>query len=83
MWSKNANEKKKLEDSVRQYNIVNRLLETDLKVADVTHDSVLDGNSPWIDQQDNKGIYIKNLGISFDRITVIVGGFLVDGIFEH
>jgi hypothetical protein len=80
--SKNANEKKKLEDSVRQYNIVNRLLETDLKVADVTPDSVLDGNFPWIDRQD-KGIYIENLGISFDRITVIVGGFLVDGIFEH
>jgi hypothetical protein len=80
--SKNANEKKKLEDSVRQYNIVNRLLETDLKVADVTPDSVSDGNFPWIDRQD-KGIYIENLGISFDRITVIVGGFLVDGIFEH
>lgn len=82
MRSKNANEKKKLEDSVRQYNIVNRLLETDLKVADVTPDSVSDGNFPWIDRQD-KGIYIENLGISFDRITVIVGGFLVDGIFEH
>ena len=53
--SKNVLEKKKLDDSITQYNIVNRLLETDLEVEDVTSENALDGNFPWIDQQDSKG----------------------------
>jgi hypothetical protein len=53
--SKNALEKKKLDDSITQYNIVNWLLETNLEVEDVTSENALDGNFPWIDPQDNKG----------------------------
>ena len=53
--SKNALEKKKLDDSIMQYNIVNRLLETNLEVEDVTCENALDGTFPWIDPQDNKG----------------------------
>ena len=53
--SKNALEKKKLDDCITQYNIVNRLLEGDLEVEDVTSGNALDGNFPWIDPQDMKG----------------------------
>ena len=55
--SKNTLEKKKLDESITQYNIVNRLLEADLEVEDVTSENALDGNFPWIDPQDNKGTY--------------------------
>ena len=44
--SKNVLEKKKLDDSITQYNIVNRLLETNLEVEDVTSENALDGNFP-------------------------------------
>ena len=39
--SKNVLEKKKLDDSITQYNIVNRLLETDLEVEDVTSENAM------------------------------------------
>ena len=52
--SKNAAEKKKLDYNVEQYNIVKSLLKTDLE--DITSDGVLDGNFPWIDQDDKSGI---------------------------
>ena len=55
MRSKNALEKKKLDDSITNYNVVNRLLETDRPAEDVTSENALDGNFPWIDPQDNKG----------------------------
>ena len=51
--SKNANEKKKLEELVKQYNFVNDMLEESENA--VIYAQALAGSFPWIDEEDDRG----------------------------